>query len=239
MQWTRWVNTSVHCKRSQGILGCWVTHSALSASSSQQLRSIHKSSGWGWSIRYTRGSWVKCVATLVFLILHDWIGQTDPPFAGRAGHVMPVPQGGLVLHGLGRECRLRLLQKAERERHWAIAGQSFMVGKAREVVRKEGARTAPKLYPPGDLYKSIWREEVGENTVSLFTVRITISVSNRETGIMKSLSSTLPASHVAELKGASHLWLLCTLVSNLYFHAHSLTAHHVAIRLSSSYSFRK
>ena len=68
-------------------------------------------------------------------------------------------------------------------------------------METEGARVPPHLYLLG-VFMGIWKSEVWEKKVSLFTVKNHILISNRKTRIRGYLSSTLSASHMAELKGA-------------------------------------
>ena len=154
-----------------------------------------------------------CVTTAGFLTLHNWIRtQTYWPVMDRSGHFVSLSRGSIFLLSDGGE-------------NWPRTGYSkeqSMDGPEPQLVRSsllsqqlhrsvwtrpvggcgdKRGKSPPHLYLLG-VFMGIWKSEVREKKVSLFTVKNHILISNRKTRIRGYLSSTLSASHVAELKGA-------------------------------------
>ena len=151
--------------------------------------------------------------TVGFLTLHNWIRrQTFWPVIDRSGHFVSLSQGSLFLLGNGGENWPKTGYPKERvwmalshswagppywvSNHIAQSGRSQWVG-----METEGSRVPPPFYLLG-VFMGIQKSEVWEKKVSLLTVKNHILISNRKTRIRGYLSSTLSASHVAELMGA-------------------------------------
>lgn len=162
------------------------------------------SSGLGDGVRVTAAG---------FRTLHNWIRtQTYWPVIDRSGHFVSLSQGSIFLLSDGGENWPRTGYSKEQsmdgpqpqlvrssllsQQRIAQSGQSQWVG-----VETKGARVPPRLCLLG-VFMGIWKSEVSEKKVSLSAVKNHILISNRKTRIRGYLSSTLSASHVAELKGA-------------------------------------